>query len=407
MDAFREVMRAGGCSEAEIHRFARAYAQLTHSAVGMLPESEIEPVDAVERLEDLPVPPEGSELLAQTVVIKLNGGLGTSMGLRGPKSALEVKPGYTFLSLTVEQLRRHAERGLTVPLLLLNSFSTSAATRAALDELEFHQELPWELMQGKVPKVLADGLTPARWPAAPELEWCPPGHGELYAVLRESGHLRELRTRGYRYAFVANIDNTGAGLDERILAWFARGGYPLAMEVTRRTAADRKGGHLARRRSGGWVLREVAQCPAEAREQFEDIERYRFFNTNNLWLNLARLDEAGELELPLIVNRKALDPRDAGSPTVLQLESAMGAAIGVLAGSQPLEVPRSRFAPVKNLSDLLVVRSHAYELGEDARLRLVVPELPHVNLGAAYRTVEELDRAFPEPLDLTALQALK
>lgn len=402
MDAFREVMREGGCSEAEIRRFGRAYAQLTDSSVGTLPEAEIEPVDRVERLEDLPEGDPG--LLGQVVVIKLNGGLGTSMGLRGPKSALVVKEGHTFLSLAVEQLRRLPQQ---VPLLLLDSFSTSAETRSALAELGFAQELPWELMQGKVPKIVAADLTPARWPRDPELTWCPPGHGELYAVLRESGRLAQLRAAGYRYAFVSNIDNTGAGLDERILTWFARGGQPMAMEVTRRTPADRKGGHLARRRAGGWVLREVAQCPAEDRPCFEDIDRYRFFNTNNLWLNLDALAEAGDIELPLIVNRKTLDPRDSASPAVLQFESAMGAAIGVLEGSQPLEVPRSRFAPVKNLADLLVVRSQAYALGADARLRLVAPELPQVKLGAECRTVEDLERAFPVPLDLEALQALK
>lgn len=400
MDAFRECMEAAGCTGGEIRRFARAYAQLTSAQVGLLPEAEIEPVEAVERLDELP--PGRGEHLSQVVVIKLNGGLGTSMGLRGPKSALVVKEGHTFLSLAVEQLRRQP---VAVPLLLLDSFSTSAATRTALEGLDFRQEVPWELMQGKVPKVRADDLTPARWPAEPALEWCPPGHGEIYAVLQESGRLEALRSAGYRYAFVSNIDNTGAGLDERILSWFARGGYPMAMEVTRRTLADRKGGHLARRRGAGWVLREVAQCPSGDRPYFEDIDRYRFFNTNNLWLNLDRLAEVGDVVLPLIVNRKTLDPRDSTSPTVLQLESAMGAAIGVLPGSQPLEVPRSRFAPVKNLADLLVVRSRAYELGEDARLRLVVPDVPQVT--GSWKTVEELDRAFPEPLDLEALRALK
>ncbi len=400
MDAVREVMQAGGCSEGEIRRFARAYSQLASSQVGLLPEGAIESVPAVDRLEDLPA---GSgEHLSQVVVIKLNGGLGTSMGLRGPKSALVVKEGHTFLSLAVEQLRRQS---VAVPLLLLDSFSTSQPTQAALEGLDFRQDLPWELMQGKIPKLRADDLRPARWPADPSLEWCPPGHGEIYAVLGESGRLEELRSAGYRYAFVSNIDNTGAGLDERILTWFAQGGYPMAMEVTRRTPVDRKGGHLARRRTGGWVLREVAQCPPEDRAHFEDLDRHRFFNTNNLWLNLDRLAEAGDIELPLIVNRKTLDPRDPSSPAVLQLESAMGAAIGVLPGSQPLEVPRSRFAPVKNVADLLVVRSQAYELGADARLRLVVPEVPQVSL--SLKTVEELDRAFPDPLDLGALQALK
>ena len=119
------------------------------------------------------------------------------------------------------------------------------------------------------------------------------------------------------------------------------------MEVADRTEADRKGGHIARRRGRpGLVLREIAQTPDEDVDAFQDIDRHRFFNTNTLWVDLAGaratlLDERdGVLGLPMIVNRKTVDPSDTGSPEVVQLETAMGAAIDVFDGARALRVPR-------------------------------------------------------------------
>ena len=158
--------------------------------------------------------------------------------------------------------------------------------------------------------------------------------------------LDTLLERGYEYLFLSNSDNLGAVLEPRILAWFAREELPFLSEVADRTEADRKGGHLARRRDGGGlVLRETAQTPDEDQEAFEDVERHRFFNANNIWVNLralkAALDERdGVLGLPMIVNRKTVDPTDPSSPEVLQLETAMGAAIGVFEGAAAMHVPR-------------------------------------------------------------------
>ena len=70
----------------------------------------------------------------------------------------------------------------------------------------------------------------------------------------------------------------------------------------------------------------------------------------------------------MIVNRETVDPRDPASIPVIQLESAMGAAIGSVPGARAVHVPRSRFAPVKTTDDLLVVRSDAYELSGDGRM---------------------------------------
>ena len=144
------------------------------------------------------------------------------------------------------------------------------------------------------------------------------------------------------------------------------------MEVTERTDADRKGGHIARLREedGRLVLRETAQTPEEDLDALQDTGRHRWMNTNNLWINLRALrsaldDRDGVLGLPMIVNRKTVDPGDKSTPEVFQLETAMGAAIGVFDGAAAIAVSRRRFAPVKSTEDLLGVRSDAYALTDE------------------------------------------
>jgi UTP--glucose-1-phosphate uridylyltransferase len=209
---------------------------------------------------------------------------------------------------------------------------------------------------------------------------------------------------GYRTAFVSNSDNLGAALDLGLLGWFAESRAPFAMEVKRRTHADRKGGHLARGRDGRLVLREVAQCPAGERDRFEDVARWRWFNTNNLWIDLAALRDAlaaggGVLPLPLIRNEKSVDPEDPGSPRVIQLETAMGAAVSLFDGARAVRVPDHRFAPVKTTADLLRVRSDAYV--RDAEERVVPAEgglggAIAIELDAAtFRSVADLEQRTP------------
>jgi UTP--glucose-1-phosphate uridylyltransferase len=223
-----------------------------------------------------------------------------------------------------------------------------------------------------------------------------------------SGLLDQLLERDYRYAFVSNADNLGAVLDPRILGWIAREEVPFVMEVAERTEADRKGGHLARRRTGGLVLRETAQTPESDEDAFQDITRHPFFNTNTLWVDLRALADLlaqreGVLGLPMIVNRKTVDPADPSSPAVIQLETAMGAAIDVFEGARALRVPRRRFAPVKTTDDLLVLRSDAYVLTDGAEVVLDPRRAargagpPVAVLDPAYfKLLEEFDRRFPQ-----------
>jgi UTP--glucose-1-phosphate uridylyltransferase len=400
LQAATEKMRDAGIAEPAIETFAHYYRELEAGATGMLPESEIEPVGDLPRADDLPDPPDGGRAgLGKAAVIKLNGGLGTSMGMTRPKSLLEAKDGLTFLDVIVRQAEH-----LGVPLVLMNSFATSDDTMRHL--AEHHQDADvQEFLQNKEPKLLVDDLTPATWPDDPELEWAPPGHGDLYVALQGSGMLQTLLDRGYEAAFVSNSDNLGAVLDRAILHAFLDSGAPFLMEVVPRTKADRKGGHLARRRDDGQlVLRESAQTPQEDVEASQDVDRHRYSNTNNLWVNLVSLDAVlrereGVLGLPIIVNRKTVDPSDEHAPEVFQIETAMGAAISVFEGAQAIEVSRQRFAPVKTTNDLLLLRSDFYRLTDDADVLPAEGREPgsvFVDLDPEhYKLLRDFDARFP------------
>jgi UTP--glucose-1-phosphate uridylyltransferase len=367
-------MEAEGLPGPAIDTFRHYYEQLDAGETGMLPESDIEPVEDVTDLGDLP---DEDAPLESAVVLKLNGGLGTSMGMTRAKSLIDAKDGLTFLDVIARQVLDLRERaGAPVPLVLMNSFYTREDSLAALEQHpELESPVAADFVQHKEPKLLVDDLTPVEWPEDPSLEWCPPGHGDLYTALLTSGMLDALLDGGFRYAFISNSDNLAAVLEPRVLAWIAREEIPFVMEVTDRTEADRKGGHIARRPGGGYVLRETAQTPDEDLGALQDISRHRYVNTNNLWVDLEALrtvlaERDGVLGLPLIVNRKTVDPADGSSPAVFQLETAMGAAVGVFDGARPLRVPRTRFSPVKTTEDLLALRSDAYVLGDGAGVEL-------------------------------------
>jgi UTP--glucose-1-phosphate uridylyltransferase len=298
---------------------------------------------------------DAARAIRTTAVIKLNGGLGTSMGMDRAKSLLCVRRGLSFLDVIARQvLRLRAEYDVALPLLFMNSFRTSEDTMAALaryGDLAV-EGLPLEFLQNQEPKLLEKNLEPVSWEPDPALEWCPPGHGDLYTALRGRGLLEKLIDQGFRYVFCSNSDNLGAVPDARVAGWFAQSGAPFAIEAVRRTASDRKGGHFARRKTDGRiVLRETAQTLPEDQEALADLDRHRFCSTNNLWFDLEAMKHAldvrsGILGLPLIRNVKTVDPADPSSPKVIKIETEMGAAIEVFVYAQLIEVVRDRFVPV-------------------------------------------------------------
>ncbi|WNM27173.1 UTP--glucose-1-phosphate uridylyltransferase [Demequina capsici] len=402
----QEKMKAEGVSQAAIDVFTYYYGELEAGATGLILEDTIEPLLDPARLDDVQVSDEDARAaLAKTAIIKLNGGLGTSMGMDRAKSLLPVRDGKSFLDLIVGQVQKAREAtGADLPLVLMNSFRTS---EDSLAELARHpglevDGLPLEFLQNKEPKLLVDGLTPAEWPQDPELEWCPPGHGDIYTAILASGTLDALLDAGFRYACVSNSDNLGAVPSARIAGWFAASGAPYAAELCPRTAMDRKGGHLAIRKADGQlILRDTAQTAEDEMHFFTDEFHHPFFHTNNLWWDLEKLKAAltergAVLGLPLIRNKKNVDPTDKQSPEVFQIETAMGAAIEVFEGATAIVVGRDRFLPVKTTNELMLLRSDAYELATDGALRLAVKKAPTIDLDSDhYKTVQDFDRHFP------------
>jgi UTP--glucose-1-phosphate uridylyltransferase len=403
----QEKMRAAGAAEVAISVFSHYYRLLESGQQGTIRESDIEPVGDLPHLEHLDADDESMRAaLAETVVIKLNGGLGTSMGVTGPKSALPVKDGLTFLDIIARQiLSTRKTYGVPLPLVLMNSFRTKEESLAILGRYADLpvDGIPLDFMQNMEPKLLADDLTPAEWPPDPELAWCPPGHGDLFTALVASGTLDALRERGFRHAFISNADNLGATPDGRIAAWMAEHDVPFGMEVCRRTRSDRKGGHVAARKSDGrLILRDSAQVQPDDTVFFQDITRHKTFNTNNLWIDLDQLADLmdshdGVLGLPIIVNRKTLDPADPDSPEVIQLETGMGTAIETFERSQAVIVDRSRFKPVKTTNDLLVLRSDVYELDEAGDLTTTHEgDEPYVDLDPeCFKILADFEARFP------------
>ena len=402
----KRKMRDAGVAEQAITVFTHYYRTLEAGATGLIPEETIEPLTDIDSIDGVEISPEAArEALSRTVIIKLNGGLGTSMGLDRAKTLLPVRDGKTFLDLIVEQIVAARRRyDVSLPLILMNSFRTH---EDSLEALARHPEiqvdgLPLDFLQNRVPKLRADDLSPVSWEADPSLEWCPPGHGDIYTALVASGVLDALLERGYRYAMTANADNLGAAPSARIAGWFAASGAPYAPELCRRTPADVKGGHLAVRKSDGRIiLRDTAQTPADQMHYFTDQFRHPFFHTNNLWFDLRVLrdtltERGGILGLPLIKNSKTVDPADSSSTPVIQLETAMGAAVEAFEGATAVEVPRSRFLPVKTTNDLLLVRSDAYEVDEDGLLQMVPERACTVSLDPRYyKKIKDFEARFP------------
>lgn len=402
----QQKMRDAGVAPTAITVFSHYYRQLEKGATGLIGEDTIDPVVDLPHLDDIEVnDADAAHTLDQTVVIRLNGGLGTSMGMDRAKSLLPVRDGKSFLQIIVEQLRHaRAATGARLPLLLMNSFRTRDDCRRVLEAYPdlTVAGLPLDFVQNAEPKLLVDSLEPAEWPADPSLEWCPPGHGDIYTSLLDTGLLEMLLEQGFHYAMSANGDNLGATPDPRIAAWFAASGAPYAAEVCLRTPSDRKGGHLVRRKGDGrLILRETAQTAPEEMRHFTDESRHPYAHTNNLWFDLGVLHETlvrreGVLGLPLIRNEKTLDPADPDSPRVYQLETALGAAVEAFPGATAIVVGRDRFLPVKTTNDLLAMRSDAYEMGADHIPRLRGEVAPLVDLDPRfYKRVADFDARFP------------
>ena len=415
-----EKMRAANVPEPSIRAFALALESVASGHPANISESCIKPIQSLPNYCDLP-PIRDSQVLEEFAIVKLNGGLGTGMGLECAKSLLHVKDGQTFLDLIAKQVlfRRGKSSRISVPLIFMNSFSTHYDSVQYLSRFpDLMAEPSTFLMQSMVPKIRIGDLMPASCGSQPKNEWCPPGHGDFYPTLFASGLIPRLLALGIRYLFVSNSDNLGATLDPTLAQYFASSGLSFLMEVAERTPSDRKGGHLASRLTDDrLILREFLQTVEADIPHFQNIERHRFFNTNNLWIDLASLSELlaihrGFVRLAVIQNRKPIIPSDLSSEPIIQIETAMGCAIQEFEKSGALVVPRSRFIPVKTTSDLLLIRSDAYRVLPDATLNAAFEgskSLPLILLDEShYKLLENFEKliggAIPSVLNCSKLK---
>ncbi|MBN3320168.1 UGPA uridylyltransferase, partial [Atractosteus spatula] len=377
------------------------------------PEDSIQPYD---KIKSKGLPDNIASVLNKLVVVKLNGGLGTSMGCKGPKSLISVRNENTFLDLTVQQIEHlNKTYNADVPLVLMNSFNTDEDTKKILQKYTHCRLKIHTFNQSRYPRINKESLLPVAKDVSKTGEnadaWYPPGHGDIYASFYNSGLLDQLINEGKEYIFVSNIDNLGATVDLYILNHLMS--QPngkrceFVMEVTDKTRADVKGGTLTQY-GGKLRLLEIAQVPKAHVDEFKSVSKFKIFNTNNLWISLPaikRLQEQNALDMEIIVNPKTLD----GGLNVIQLETAVGAAIKSFDNALGINVPRSRFLPVKTTSDLLLVMSNLYSLNAGSLTmseKREFPTVPLVKLGSSFTKVQEYLMRFESIPDMLELDHL-
>lgn len=400
LNQFTRAMKAEGLSEMVIRTFSAYYNALVNGETGRIANVQAPSAGQLIQYDDLGDKAH-SDLLRNIAVIKLNGGLGTSMGLSKAKSLLPVKGSMNFLDIIARQiLTLRAVSGYPIQLLFMNSYATDADSLNYLAKYPdlFKQQLPLSFVQNKFPRIRQDDFKPFEHQDKNQ-RWNPPGHGDIYTAISSSGILEKLISSGYSYAFVSNSDNLGATVNAGIAAYMEAHDIPFLMEVCERTEMDKKGGHLATDSSGQLLLREIAQCPDAELDEFQDIDLYSYFNTNNLWIDLKALEwhlitHDNLMLLPLIVNPKLVD-----NTAVYQLETAMGASISSFANAKALVVPRQRFAPVKKTNDLLAIWSDAFELNDQYQIQLKrgLSNAPLIELDSRYYgSIAQLSQRFAD-----------
>jgi UTP--glucose-1-phosphate uridylyltransferase len=368
------------------------------------------PEEMVLPYEDLPkcTVEEATILANKLCVLKLNGGLGTTMGCTGPKSVIEVHSDMTFLDLTVKQIEDLNETySAQVPLILMNSFNTHEDTVKVVNKYSQSRATVFNFNQSKYPRIYKDSLSPVP-PDNDKEGWYPPGHGDVFRSFANSGLLDSMIKEGKEYVFISNVDNLGATVDFHILSYLLKSGCEYAMEVTDKTRSDVKGGTLIDYDSHAKLL-EIAQCPPSKVDEFKSIKKFKIFNTNNLWVSLKAIErvvnEGSLRDLDIIFNPKKL----SDGSSVIQLETAAGAAIQFFQKAKGINVPRSRFLPVKSTSDLFVVQSNLYTMEKGQLIinpKRIFPTVPLVKLGDSFSKVSDYMNRFKGTPDILELDQL-
>lgn len=392
-------MKKEGLSDIVINTFVNYYNKLINGETGKLSKNDITKPDADKIIDYNQLKSLEQNNLDKLAIIKLNGGLGTSMGLKKAKSLLPVKNNLSFLDIITKQVLFLRDKTKSkMPIIFMNSFNTQKDTLDVLDKYPEikNQACPLSFVQNKFPKIIKRDFSPLN-NKDDSLNWNPPGHGDIFSCLAQENLIDTLLDNKIEYIFVSNSDNLGAIADTKILDYMIESKTPFLMEVCKRTEMDKKGGHLAQTKSGRLILRESAQCPDNETDEFQNIQIYNYFNTNNLWIELKALKEIMDkhdniIELPLIVNPKTVEGID-----VIQLETAMGAAISIFDNAKAILVNRDRFTPVKKTQDLVLIWSDIYELKEDFTLNKL-SQIDHIlDLDSTYYgEIDQTQKRFAE-----------
>ena len=411
IDQLREALKSFKMTDVDFKGYAQLYNKL-HSereTIGRWKFLRNPDEGKILQYSSLPIPDKESlaDSLARLTVCKLNGGLGTSMNCQGPKSAIIVRGKKTFLDLIIEQMIELNNKFQSdVPLMLMNSFRTHSTTDRIVG-LSKGVTKVISFCQNWYPRLLADD---SGFLDALKLNldaWYPPGHGDLYSCLFDKGYIDDLLKEGREFLFISNSDNLGATVDLKILNFIISNEIPFLMEVASKTEVDTKGGVLYQNKKQIKLL-EIADVPLEHVPEFCGTDKFKFFNTNNIWVNLVQIKkllEEGSLNLDLIVNRKIIK-----NLNILQLETAVGSAFNSIPGAVGMNVPRSRFLSVKKTSDLLLVQSSLYKLERGTlkrNLAAKITSLPKVHFRSPFDELKEYQKRIPVSPDITSLETLE
>ncbi len=390
-----------------IRDFATAYQKYVSGKIESINWSEIKEIseDKVIKYQNLLANQQQDlceiavQHLDQLVVLKLNGGLGTSMGLKYAKSKImfDVKNEKTFLDIIIDQIVEINEKyQKNVDLWFFNSFNTQKDTRAFFYQKKIKNLVYHEIIQNKFPRIetqLIDNeinYLPFSYSENYEQEWYPPGHGDIYRVFHINKIIESWLKQGKKFLFVSNSDNLGANIDLMIFGYFLKENLPFLMEVCQKTPLDRKGGIIVEYQNEIRLVESV-EVPKKNITDFENINKYCFFNTNSLWFYLPALLEIlkNKFEIPLIINPKTINKRD-----VIQLESAMGSIIRFFPSSKIIKVPRERFLAVKTNNELLLMRSDYLKDHKINLLRKKVDLVPEIKLSNNYHDLIDFEKYF-------------
>ena len=373
------------------------------------------PEDMIKSYETLNKPTTNiKEILDKLVVVKLNGGLYNVMGCTGPRCVITVRNEFTFLDMHVQQVEKlNNKYGCEIPIVLMNSFNNHEETQKVFRKYT-HVNVPlYCFKQSQYPQIFKESFrtVPRSMSEEDKESWYPPGHGDFYQSFYNSGLLQKFIDDGKEYLFVSNIDNLGATIDLSILNYLLSQSCEqrseFVMEVTDKTKADVIGGTLIKYKEKLRLL-EISQVPKDYVEDFKAVSKFRIFNTNNLWVQLPaikNLVESHMLCMEIITNNTQINNGDK----IIELSTAIGAAVKCFNHSIGVNVPRSRFLPVKTCSDLLLVMSNLYNMSNGTLLMSSQRQFsttPFVKLGNYFKKVKEFLKRFdgiPDIIDLDHL----